>query len=479
MVQYFGMLPQPPSIWETLGQSLGSGIESGVKMGLSAKMQQMFEDQAIQKQRAYNAKANQSLFGNEYEGIDPKIAAAVHEQQQAIDQSIKIGKYFEKMSGIPNSAEMFTALGPQASAKFIQSGISPLQFSQMLSGESGQGEASGQEFIYPQTQKLAEQAQQTVQKLSPLLEQQQEQDKTPQDAFPQAQPTPPTAQDRFKSVSLFGKPFRVVADVNDPRTTPQEAKEYYRLHSPMTKSDQDYKDWIASQTLEAKKGGLDLKKREAEEKRIEPLRKEIDGLRSKVMAQKGSLDISDRMIRQGNTDSYLQFIGQRYGFTPAESTETSVLNAVQKEFLTGTLGEIGARGLNQFIEQRILSMMALVGRSKEANLSVNESIRYFTDLDREKIRLFDELDGKVPAKDLQKEIYHKLEDYAEKRKEQLSQNLSNIKDEFASYSDLRSTKKVPVGTYLTQARANALKQVTKGDAHKAQELAIKLGYKLP
>ena len=56
--------------------------------------------------------------------------------------------------------------------------------------------------------------------------------------------------------------------------------------------------------------------------------------------------------------------------------------------------------------------------------------------------------------------------------------MSEIKDEFSSDVELKSTKRPPEGTYMTKRRRDALYKIL-GTAKKVQETALKLGYKTP
>jgi hypothetical protein len=107
---------------EAIGQGLASGIQSGTQMGLSAKMQQMFEDQAMAKQQSYNAKQNLSLFGNEYGGVDPRIAASVHQQQLEYGNLQALNDAFKELQGEPRDIGF---RGPQM-ARTLPAGEAPM-----------------------------------------------------------------------------------------------------------------------------------------------------------------------------------------------------------------------------------------------------------------------------------------------------------------------------------------------------------------
>jgi hypothetical protein len=316
--------------------------------------------------------------------------------------------------------------------------------------------------------------------------------KGPAEAPPFPKPAiPPSDEDRFRTVRIKGKDIQVVKSPKDVRTL-EEAHAYADTVLPESKRkdfmtsaradinarEKEQKIPILKQQLELKQKAFEAEEKEKEHKKIEPLIKEIDDARESVLIQKADIDLQENIVREGDTDSLVQYLASHYNWEPGKSPSASMLDTLNKELLTGSLKGIKAKALNQFIEQRINRMFATIGRSKESNLSTLETLRFFSDLASEKIRLFDELKGKVPNEDLSKEIYKKLGDYAENRKEKFSEKLSEIKDEFSSDVELKSTKRPPEGTYMTKRRRDALYKIL-GTAKKVQETALKLGYKTP
>jgi hypothetical protein len=232
---------------------------------------------------------------------------------------------------------------------------------------------------------------------------------------------------------------------------------------------------------EVAKETLKFKKTQAEEKKVEPFRKSVNDLRDKVLKEKTSLDLAESAVKTGETSGIMQFVANKYNLDPMKTPSSVLLNTAAKEFLTGGVKSLGSKGMNQFIEQRMLGMFPAVGQSQEANLSVIEAIRSQIDLDNKKIELYDQLEDAYkdnPTK-MEKEVYKQLNEYADKRKNELSYKLSQIKDDYVSDNELSSLKKPTPGTYITPKRAQALVKRANGDAKKAQEIAKQLGYKFP
>jgi hypothetical protein len=265
MVQEFSALPPKPSFWSSFGAGMGQGIAQGAQTGLNFKLNEMLQ---------------------------------TRQEAKSLAQNMQMGQQFEKMSGMPGSAGMFAALGPEASAKFMQSNVSPLQLSQQLSGGAqgqNQGQMAGmnqfnpppapqnsatqryyeqqeqfagngpeftgmQQMRGPQNQMQAAEAKQRAQGIVPSVEAQQEQVKAPGGAFPSAQQEPASDEDRFKTVDMFGQKMRTVKSPDLIRT-PQEAKQYFKIHSPMNRSEQDYKDWVESKKLESQEKSQNLAER--------------------------------------------------------------------------------------------------------------------------------------------------------------------------------------------------------------------------
>jgi hypothetical protein len=216
-----------------------------------------------------------------------------------------------------------------------------------------------------------------------------------------------------------------------------------------------------------------------EEEKIKEYSKDIETKRDKSFRTGEYLNLMEKAVREGDTDSLVQYWAESRNADPLKSSASSILATVKKELVVDTAKKIGSKGVNQYIEQMTSGMLPTIGRTKENNLQVVETMRYLNDLDIEETRLFDKLRGTVPNEILKSEVYKRLGDFAEVRKEGYAKKLSEIQDEFASNQDLMSLKEPYPGKYLTPARAQALKRRFKGDERKAQDKAIELGYKLP
>jgi len=220
---------------------------------------------------------------------------------------------------------------------------------------------------------------------------------------------------------------------------------YNNQHYPRKKALEMNKQALAEESLRESKRRGDLKEKIYEESKNEPFRKQINELREKVLKEETSLDLAESSINSGDTSS------------------------------------LGSKGVNQFIEKRMLSMFPVVGQSDEANLSLVEALRFQVALDKKKVELYDKYEDLYknnPLK-IEKEVFKDLNAYVEKEKSNLAYKLSEIRDNFASRSELASTKKAIPGSYITQKRADILKEMAHGDGRKAQEAAKKMGYKFP
>lgn len=232
---------------------------------------------------------------------------------------------------------------------------------------------------------------------------------------------------------------------------------------------------------ESAKESASLKRRIYEESKNEPFRKKVNDLRDKVIKEQTSLDLAESAIKTGDTSSLVQWYANQHDLDFAKTPASVILGTAAKEFLTGGVKSLGSKGVNQFIEKRMLSMFPVVGQSEEANLSLVEALRFQVALDNKKIELYDkyeELYHNNPSK-IEKEVFNDLNKYANEEKERLAYKLSEIRDDFATRSELASTKKAIPGSFITQKRADVLKEKAHGDGKKAQEAARKMGYKFP
>lgn len=236
--------------------------------------------------------------------------------------------------------------------------------------------------------------------------------------------------------------------------------------------------WREERKIAAAEKAQEFKEKAFEEKKIEPLRKDVESERSSIQGEESSLNLAEQALKMGGTSDWSQFLATRYDLDPLITPSSKLLSLASKEFLTGGLSNISAKGTNMFIEKRFLSMFPSIGSKEDSNESAIAALKRNLDVKKKKVELFDELQDRVPSNKLSSEIDKRLKTYTIHRNEKLAYDLSKIRDKYLEKKELKSLKKATPGDYLTQDRANALTDLT-GSPEKAQKLAIKLGYKLP
>lgn len=190
--------------------------------------------------------------------------------------------------------------------------------------------------------------------------------------------------------------------------------------------------------------------------------------------------IMEDAIKTGNLGFWtLDNLAEITGLEGLRSPEGSVFKTAVKEYFLSNVARAGARP-NQWIEQQIADMMTKIGRSTAANLSVSRALKNELDIDKERIRITnqiaDELEekyGYVP-RDLGSRVNKELSKYAESKQDELFNDMRAIKA--IEEKKPQKFKQVSKGTKVSKLVAQALLQQFNNDPKKASEEAAKLGY---
>ncbi len=177
------------------------------------------------------------------------------------------------------------------------------------------------------------------------------------------------------------------------------------------------------------------------------------------------------------------------GINALKSASGAQLESGAKVNLIGSLERLGARP-NQFIEKVSNSAFAQAGESKEAQKAKLLIARSVLDLDKEKIRLTDQIANEDREKygyvkeNINGRVDKALEPIAKERMNELAFSLQqNIESDIGIPNLTKNaTKPVMKGTYLTPEMANVLKDalIAAGKSEKdLNKMAIKLGYEIP
>lgn len=212
---------------------------------------------------------------------------------------------------------------------------------------------------------------------------------------------------------------------------------------------------------------------------------EAESIRSALPKIEMSLDYARNAVESGEVGAFsLANLGERLGIKELQTAKGAQLVTAAKENLLGNLSRVSARAQNIWFEKRLNSMMAEVGKSKEANLSAQELLEsealmnkaYLNEFDRISAQDMDKYGfvkkdiskrARDASKTLEKEIF-KRSTYRLKEIEEQEKGLSGLKQKVG--------KNVEKGTPLTLAMAKLYKDKF-GD--NALKMAEKNGYYIP
>lgn len=167
------------------------------------------------------------------------------------------------------------------------------------------------------------------------------------------------------------------------------------------------------------------------------------------------------------------------GIEALRSPEGALFKTAGKEYFLGSIARAGARP-NQWVEQQISDMLTKIGRSTEANLSVERALQNELDLEEERVRLTNEISDRLRSQgDLSQgklgSLVHKgLSEFADKKQSELFNDLRAIKA--IAEKNPQIYKKVDKGTKVSKVVAQALLKQFNNDPEKAAAEAKKLGY---
>ena len=204
-----------------------------------------------------------------------------------------------------------------------------------------------------------------------------------------------------------------------------------------------------------------------------------DEIAETLPQKEAALNIAKQAIVDGNLGFFTRDnLAELFGIEGLRSKEGAVFKTSMKEFLLGSLVRAGSRP-NQWIEQQISDMAAKIGRSPEANLSVVRAIQNEIDIEKERIRLTDEISDQITNttgdyKKLGAMINTRLAKYAEQKQNELYNDLRAIKS--IGENTPQKFHKVQLGTPITPYMVDALLVTFDNDDVKAMEEAKRLGY---
>lgn len=207
--------------------------------------------------------------------------------------------------------------------------------------------------------------------------------------------------------------------------------------------------------------------------RAEQIAEQIPQKRTAVNLMKDA--VANKNLGFFSRDSLAEITGIE-GF---RSPEGAIFKTAGKEYFLGNISRAGARP-NQWIEQQIADMMAKIGRSTEANLSVLRALENELDLDEARVKFTDEISDRLRAEGdygqgkLGTLVNKEMSKYAEAKQDILFNDLRAIKA--IAENEPQKFRKVEKGTQVSDYMVQALLKQFNNDPKKAREEAKKLGY---
>lgn len=216
--------------------------------------------------------------------------------------------------------------------------------------------------------------------------------------------------------------------------------------------------------------------------------KEANILRASIRPKESSLKFAEESILTGETGPLsLANIAKRLNLPELMNAAGTQLTQAGKEFFFGTLSRVSAKAQNQFLEQRILSLMAEVGDPKINALMKTTLLRSEIEANKAYLREFDRIAKEdmekygYVRKDIQQRAMDASEDEHLKILNKTSYKARKLFEEEKGIKWLQenSNKKVENGTMATPTMLKIFANKYNGNFSKAIENMNKLGYTIP
>jgi hypothetical protein len=216
--------------------------------------------------------------------------------------------------------------------------------------------------------------------------------------------------------------------------------------------------------------------------RSQKVLKESDEIASQLPQKESSLNLMNEALANKDLSfwSWDNF-ADKTGVEAFRSPEGALFKTAAKEYFLGNIKRAGARP-NQWIEQQIQDMLAKIGRSTGANLTVTRALENELDLDKKRVELANDIserlrsEGDYSQGNLGRLVQKELSKYAEDRQQVLYNDLRAIKsiEEKKPQSFYKVKQGTPVSDYMVQSLIIKFN----GDRVKARKEAQKLGYSI-
>lgn len=492
MVQIVNMQPAP-SAWSGFGAGMGQGVSQATGMMINVKLNEMLQQKQLAVQHAEWARQGEAIakmtghpeHAPFYASVGPEMGLKMLDQLGVEGMSSNLAA----LQGLGQQEQTFMNKEPQEASQARQmqpQGYIEPPVGMMAPQDQGMRQISQTPSISQQEalQATRNQAQNTAlmtQGVAPNIqgipqsqaEPVQGTERPAERPAPMPLPrTPITTEGEEVSEPVSNEQFRKMLQSTPPKLRPQLLKA--RQEAQKLSTSKEKLEYQKSKDLEAK-----------ETKLSDPYLKTIEEKRASTRDQESSLNLAETALRdRDNSTIFYQFVADKLGFDPLLDENSSLLRTSSKEFILGSLRRAGSRP-NMWIEQQIGNMFPTIGKTKQANMSVIEALKFDNKINQKEVEISDRLSDKykqtlgyIPSS-ISKDVDKELRPYVEKQRDKLGTRLQEIKEMKKSPDQLKSLKHVAEGTPLTRSRGLAILETAGGDVNKALNIAKKLGYKVP
>jgi hypothetical protein len=219
--------------------------------------------------------------------------------------------------------------------------------------------------------------------------------------------------------------------------------------------------------------------------KLKDTEKYVNQLRDTLPKKEMALDFARNAVETGNLGYFsLDRLADATGQDIFRTAKGAQLLTAGKENLLTNMARVGAKAQNQWFEQRLNSMFAKIGQSKEANLTVQEMIEGELAMDQAYLSEYDRLSeedmknyGFVKS-DIGKRVQSALKPLNDEIFNRTAHRMKEIEEQEKGLKAVKAEvgKNVPKGTPWTLAMAKLYLEEYGDDAEK---VAKKNGYRIP
>jgi len=209
--------------------------------------------------------------------------------------------------------------------------------------------------------------------------------------------------------------------------------------------------------------------------------KEVNKVRSSFPEKEIALSRIEDAIQSGDVNRFTDWAADVLGFEPGKGNAAQIMQSAVKELFLADLKTLPGGRINQLIEGNLLKALPGLGKSEAANQEITETLYTIKDIEKERVRLFDEMDdlyesqGKELPRTAQKQVEKKLAPFVTKKINELNKTRSELKEgkvktnaavKFRKAQRTASESPPPEGTQWVLSPEGAIKAVPDAEVEK-------------